>query len=40
MGKGIRGVVAGLAMWMKVVSAAGSALRAAWSEFRRRKRPS
>ena len=33
MGKGIRGVVAGLAVWMIVVSVAGLLLRAAWPEY-------
>jgi hypothetical protein len=33
MGKGILGVVAGLAVWMMVVSAAGWVLRAAWPEY-------
>jgi hypothetical protein len=30
MGKGILGIVAGLAVWMIVVSVAGLVLRAAW----------
>jgi hypothetical protein len=33
MGKGILGVVAGLAVWMIVVSVAGLLLRAAWPEY-------
>jgi hypothetical protein len=33
MGKGILGVVAGLAVWMIVVGAAGLALRTAWPEY-------
>jgi glycerol-3-phosphate acyltransferase PlsY len=33
MGKGILGVVAGLAVWMMVVSAAWWVLRAAWPEY-------
>jgi hypothetical protein len=33
MGKGILGVVAGLAVWMIVVSVAGLVLRAAWPEY-------
>jgi hypothetical protein len=33
MGKGILGVVAGLAVWMIVVSVAGLVLRVAWPEY-------
>jgi len=33
MGKGILGVVAGLAVWMIVISVAGLVLRAAWPEY-------
>jgi hypothetical protein len=33
MGKAILGVVAGLAVWMTVVSVAGLILRAAWPEY-------
>jgi glycerol-3-phosphate acyltransferase PlsY len=33
VGKGILGVVAGLAVWMIVVSVAGLVLRAAWPEY-------
>src|ERR1700724_3030299 len=33
MGKGVLGVVAGLAVWMIVVSVAGLVLRAAWPEY-------
>src|SRR6266851_708843 len=33
VGKGILGVVAGLAVWMIVVSVAGLVMRAAWPEY-------